>query len=270
MRYYLLIIIPLLVAAAGFMLAAPSQSREWATEQALLPSAQIEGKEITVHNIRNFTYASASEFTPAYYDRTFDLNKLERVWYAVVPFSGVPGSAHTFLSFEFEDGQFLAVSVEARRERGEPYNSIKGLFRKYELIYVLADERDVIRLRTHHHKNSVYLYPAAAEREQVQKLFVGIMARVNELAAKPEFYNTIFNSCTTNIVEHINELTPHRVPLFSLRILFPANSDKLAHELGLLDTNLSLNEAREKFLINARSLKYGNDPNYSQKIRLED
>ena len=270
MRGYLIPLLLILIAVAAILSASPSLDRPWSTEQAILPTAEVKDNVATIHNIRNFSYTSATEFTPAYYDKAFDLNKIKRVWYAMVPFPGVPGSAHTFLSFEFEGDQFLAVSVEARREQDESYNSIKGLFNNYELIYVLADERDVIKLRTNYHKNSVYLYPTQASPEDARNLFIEILKRVNQLANQPEFYNTITNSCTTNIVNHINTLTPNRVPLFNLRILFPANSDKLAYKLNLLDTNLSIQDAREKYFINHRALKYAEDSNFSLKIRATD
>ena len=198
-----------------------------------------------------------------------DLNKIEKVWYVVEPFSGIPGSAHTFLSFEFENNQFVSISVEIRKEKGETYNPIKGLFNKYELMYVIADERDVIKLRSNYRKDLVYVYPAKTTKEKAQELFLDMVERANNLSQHPEFYNTITNTCTTNIVAHVNKITPDRVPFFNLRILLPANSDKLAYDLGLIDTDLSFEQARTRYFINDRAMKYADDPNFSIKIRQE-
>ncbi len=245
----------------------PSNDRDWNRDQQVLPYAEFEGNLVTVHNIRNFTYASTTSYVENYYDKTFDLNQIKRVWYVVEPFSGVPGSAHTFLSFEFEGNEFLAISVEIRKEKGETYHPLKGLFNAYELMYVIGDERDLITLRANHRKDPVYLYPMRASKDKAAALFVDMLTRANTLRDTPEFYNTLTNTCTTNIVEHVNTITPHRIPFLSLRILLPENSDALAYELGLIDTDLTFPEAREKYHINERAFLHVDDPAFSVRIR---
>lgn len=246
-----------------------SNERAWNDDQALLPYAELRGDQATIYNIRNFTYASTTSFTPSYYDKTFDVSRLVRVWYIVEPFSGIPGSAHTFLSFEFEGNEFVAISVEIRKEKGESYHPVSGLFNQYELMYVIADERDVVKLRSNYRKDLVFLYPIKTTKEKSQALFLDMLQRATALRDEPEFYNTITNTCTTNIVRHINTITPQKVPLFDLRILLPENSDLLAYELGLLDTTLSFEDARRRHLINERAERYADDPLFSVKIRGE-
>ena len=245
----------------------PSNDRDWSLDQKVLPYADIDQNLVNVHNVRNFSYDSTTSYTPDYYDKTFDLDKIKRVWYVVEPFSGIPGSAHTFLSFEFDGNQFVSISVEIRKEKGETYSPIKGLFNQYELMYVIADERDVIKLRSNYRKDLVYLYPGRTTVEKAQKLFLDMIERANILKDHPEFYNTITNTCTTNIVRHINKITPDKVPFFNLRVLLPANSDKLAHDLGLIDTDLPFDQARGKFFINDRAVKYADSADFSVKIR---
>lgn len=247
-----------------------SNDRDWNTDQDTLPYAEIHGSQISIHNIRNFTYTSATEYTPGYYNKTFDLNNIKKVWYVVEPFSGIPGSAHTFLSFEFEDNQFVSISVEIRKEKGESFHPIKGLFNQYELMYVIADEQDVIKLRSNYRNDLVYVYPINTPKEKVQKLFLDMINRTNTLKDHPEFYNTAVNTCTTNIVKHIDKIREDKISPLGLDILFPANSDKLAYELGLLDTNLSFEDARKRFFINDRAHRYANDPDFSIKIRGEN
>ncbi len=130
--------------------ATPSNSRNWQPEVAVLPYATIDGDRVTVHNIRNFDYRSETDFTPAYYDRTFDLRKLDRVDLGAVYWIG-PAIAHLFLTFGFGD-EHLAISIEARKERDEAYRHRAGFFQQYELVYVVGDERDIIRLRTNYRK----------------------------------------------------------------------------------------------------------------------
>ncbi|MFA6459425.1 MAG: DUF4105 domain-containing protein [Candidatus Paceibacterota bacterium] len=244
----------------------PSNDRNWNDDQKLLPYTELSGDTVNIHNIRNFTYASTTSYTADYYDKSFDLSKLNRVWYIVEPFSGIPGSAHTFLSFEFDDEQFVSISVEIRKEKGEVYHPVKGLFNQYELMYVIADERDVVQLRTNHRKDLVYVYPIKATQEKMRAIFLDMLARTNKLYNEPEFYNTITNTCTTNIVKHVNKITPKKIP-FSFKVLLPANSDRLAYDLGMIDTDLSFEESRKKYLVNEKAMKYANYSDFSSKIR---
>lgn len=266
---FLILVLTIALTITHFV-TTPSNDRNWNDDQKTLPYASIDGNIIDIHNIRNFTYTSTAAYTQNYYDKTFDLNKLKKVWYVVEPFSGIPGSAHTFLSFEFENDQFVSISIEIRKEKGETYNPIKGLFNKYEIMYVIADERDVIKLRSNYRKDLVYVYPIKTTEEKAQALFLDMINRTNNLKDHPEFYNTITDNCTTNIVQHVDKITPDRVPLFNLRILLPANSDKLAYDLGLIDTDLPFEQARVRYFINDRAMKYADDPNFSVKIRLEN
>lgn len=244
----------------------PSNDRDWTTDQAILPYADINGDVVKIYNVRNFTYASTTSYTPSYYDATFDLSKLRKVYFVVEPFSGYVGAAHTFLSFEFENDRFVSISVEIRKEKGESFSAVKGLLNQYELMYVIADERDVVKLRSNYRKDQVYVYPIKADITKARAVFLDMVERANELRDEPTFYNTLTSTCTTNIISHVNTISPKRVP-FDYRVLFPANSDKFAYELGLIDTELTFDEAREKFLINEKAMTYSEDTNFSRKIR---
>lgn len=278
-----IILIILVTKVFLFVFTKPSNDRDWSLDQdrlasAVIPSSESVENKVFVKNIRNFNYRSTTDYDREYYDRGFDLDNLNRVWYLVSPFSGIPGSAHTFLSFEFEDSDgkkdFLSVSVEIRKEKGEAFHPIKGLFNQYEVMYVLGDENDLVKLRTNHRKDLVYAYPAKASPEKARALLLDILRRTNELAENPEFYNTITNTCTTNIADHINTVTPKTIPFLSWRIMFPANSDQLAYDLGLLDVpeGLSIEELRQKYLLNEKAVEFdeiqGTD--FSQLIRLQN
>lgn len=252
------------------LVTKPSNSRDWNTDQRLLSYAKVEGDQVRLYNIRNFTYASTTDFTEGYYDKTFDVKKLKKVWYVVEPFSGIPGSAHTFLSFEFEDNQYIAVSVEIRKEKGESFHPVKGLFNQYELMYVWGGENDLIKLRSNYRQDKVFLYPVNTTTEKAQALFMDMITRTNILKDYPEFYNTVYNTCTTNIVLHVNKITPKKISMVNKSILFPESSDQLAYSLGLLDTSLSFEDARKRFYINDRALKYADDKEFSVKIRGEE
>jgi len=249
------------------MTTSPSHARAWRPEQAVLPHVTIEDGVAHVRNVRDFTFRSATDFTPAYGDRSYPLDKLRRVWFVLSPFSrGWRGPAHSFLSFEFADSQFVSISVEARREAGEAYSLWKGALRRYELMYVIGEERDVIGVRAVTQDDPVYLYPARATPEQARALFVAMLRRAERIEREPVFYNTFTNNCTTNILGPVNALLEKDIPL-SLGVVLPGYSDRVALERGLIDTELPLEQARERFQINERARAAISAPDFSLRIR---
>jgi hypothetical protein len=256
------------LAAAYALFAAlvrPSNERDWAADQAVLARAEVRGPLVTIRNIRNFRYESTDRYTPAYYDRTFDLRRLDSAWFFVEPF-GTMGAAHTFVSFGFQDRDFVAISVEIRKEKGESFDPVKGLLRRYEVMYVIGDERDLVKLRTNYRNDPVHLYRIRTTPERMRAMFLAMVGRANALAERPEFYNTLTNTCTTNLVRHVNQITPKRIPLRA-SVLLPATSDELAYELGLIDTTLPFEEARRRALINPSARRYAEAADFSRRIR---
>ncbi|MCA9124148.1 MAG: DUF4105 domain-containing protein [Planctomycetaceae bacterium] len=246
-------------------MATPSNDRNWRAEQAILATAEFEGDQVTVRNIRNCSYVTEDVFIVDHYDKTFDLNDLESVDFIVVPFKGVPAVAHTFQSFGFGNGDYLAVSVEVRLEEGESYSLSGGMARQFELMYVVADERDVIQLRTKHRKNDVYVYRVRASRERIRDVFVDMLQRVNKLAEEPEFYHTLTNNCTNNPARHINRLYPGRIPP-SIGLALPGLSDRLAYDLGLLETDVSFEETRRRARIDNVASRRLDGTDFSNRI----
>jgi hypothetical protein len=242
----------------------PSNFRDWSPDQAVLPYAETAGDLVRVHNVRNCTYYDQDSYVLGYYDKTYDVNSLRTVDFIMVPFKDIPSVAHTMLSFGFDGGDCLALSVEVRREKGEKYGFLEGMLDQYELIYVLGDERDLVKLRTNYRGDDVYR--ARATPEQARKLFLDVIGRVNKLADGPEFYNLVTNNCTTNIARHINHLAPGKVPL-DYRVLLPGYSDKLAYDLGLLDTALPFPEARRRANVSEVARRNGDSPDFSAVIR---
>ena len=177
----------------------------------------------------------------------------------MVPFEGMPAIAHTMLSFEFipPEGppEHLVASVEVRKEEGEKYAAWKGSTRQYELMYVLADERDVIEVRANHRDEDVYLYRTTATPEQARRLLVDVLTRTNELASRPEFYDTLRNNCTTNIARHINRIAPNRIR-YDYHILLPGYSDKLAYEEGLIERHGSFEETKTLAYVTPKAIMY--------------
>lgn len=232
----------------------PSNDRDWSPDQAQAATARIDGDAVVVSNVRNARYRSTGDFDVRWETREYDLRELDSAWFIVEPFADWRGPAHTFVSFGFRDGRHLALSAEVRKERGESYSPIAGLLRRYELMVVAGDERDLIGLRAAHRRDAVHLYRLKATPTQARALFERLMAKANQLAARPEFYNTLTANCTSTIVDAVDALAPGTVPM-SWRVLLPGYSDDLAFDLGLLDTDLPRESYREAHRIDALAIE---------------
>jgi len=264
------------VAAAGLVLAVvalmrqnqPSNDRPWTADQARMPLATFveQSDEVVIEQMRRATYRTTDDYDVEWFTGRYRLDEIESVDYAVEPFSTLGGLAHTFLTFGFANGDHVAISIEIRKEQGEVYSPLAGMFRHYELSYVVGDERDLIGLRTNVRGNPVRLYPIKATQQEVRDLFVDMLRRGNRLRTEPEFYHSLTNNCTTNIVHHLEDLTGWRIP-FRLGILLPGFSDRLAYAWGLIDTELSFTEARQRFLLDGQT-EWHDDPRlWSRQIR---
>ncbi|MFZ6747958.1 DUF4105 domain-containing protein [Undibacterium sp. Ren11W] len=247
----------------------PSNDRNWQEGVAVLPWAKIEGDLVTVHNIRNIDYLSETDYTVNYYDKSFDLRKLEGVDVVTVHWMG-PAIAHVFLSFAFAGDQHLAISIETRNQKGEGYSTLKGFFRQYELHYVVADERDVIRLRTNFRKNppeDVYVYRARGMNGDGQRLFLEYLTQINKLKTTPAFYNTLTTNCTTNIWLN-SRVNPDNLPL-SWKILASGYLAEYLYENDRLETKgMSFAELQKQAWINPRAHAVDKADNFSQLIRM--
>lgn len=256
-----------IVALAAWASVEPSNTRAWTLGQEVLPYATFNGSHVVIHQVRNFEWQKDGTAVPLWEDRSYNLDSLRTVWFILTPFSlESRGPAHTFLSFGFGDSQFVAVSVEARRETGEEYSLLKGALRQFEIMYVIGDERDLIRLRTNVRHDDVYVYPIRTTPAKMRALFVEMLGRANSLLDHPEFYNTIGNNCTTNILEHANRISPGRIP-YGREVLLPGYADELAQRLGLIADTMPIENVRARYRVNEKALRYANDPLFSVRIR---
>ena len=245
----------------------PSNDRDWQPEVAVLPYATIKGDLVTIHNIRNFDYRTETDFTPAYYDRTFDVRKLDRIDLYTSYWMG-PAIAHLFVSFGFGD-EHLPISIEVRKTRSKEYSTIAGFFRQFELFYVVADERDVVRVRTNYRKSpveDVYMFRTVAPLENGRRVFLDYIRDMNVLREQPRFYNTLTTNCTTMILAHTT-VNPGHLPL-SWKVLVSGYAAEYAYDMGRLDRNLPFAELKRRGHINARAQAADKSPDFSRLIRV--
>jgi len=243
-----------------------SNDRDWQPEVAMAPYATINGDMITVHNVRNFDYRTETDFTPHWETRTYDLSKLDGADVVAVYWAG-KAIAHIMVSFDFGGKDHLAVSIETRKEKGESYSTLAGFFRQYELYYVIADERDVIRVRTTYRQpqEDAYLYRTRAPVRNVRRIFLDYVKMINELRLRPAYYNTLTTNCTTSILFH-TRMNPDSPPL-SWKVLLSGYVPDYLYELGRIDTSRTFTELEKLSHVNARAHAADKDPAFSQRIR---
>jgi len=263
-RAWLIFLTAFVAIVVWFLLIPPSNNRDWRPDVAVLPYADIKGDMITVHNIRNCDYRSETDYTVRYYDKTFDLANLQSVDFYLV-YWGSPMIAHTMLSFGFAGGDYLCFSIETRNEKGEGYSAIKGLFRQFEITYVVADERDLVRLRTNYRGEQVYLYRLNANPAVARAVLLDYLKEINRLKEQPEWYNAVTDNCTTSIHQHSYPYA--RKVRWDWRILINGYVDELAYEVGTLDHSLPFPELKARSLINDRAKAADKDPEFSARIR---
>ena len=268
LRPYWLALLAVSAAFAGvlgwWLAITPSNDRDWLADVARTATAEIKGNRVTVHNLRNFDYRSEADFTERWESRSYDLDRL-RGFDLFLCFWGPTAIAHTIASWEFADGPPLAISIETRKEKGETYSAVRGFFRQFEVYYVVADERDVVRLRTNHRGEQVYLFRIRASVAHARALLLDYLAELNLLARRPRWYNALTHNCTTAIRYHLRHLGLGQ--RLDWRILANGRLDELLYARGSVDTRLPLAELRRRGAISARAREADQDPLFSTRIR---
>lgn len=243
---------------------SPQNDRDWMDDVARTAHAEIDGNALTIHNVRNFDYRSETDYTERWETRTYDLSKIRGVDLFLSTW-GSPYIAHTIASWDFGDGDHLAISIETRKEKSETYSAVLGFFRQFELYYVVADERDVIRVRTNHRDETVRLYQLTTSPEIAREILLDYIAEINALADEPTWYNALTQNCTTTIRHHVQHVAPGG--RFDWRILVNGYIDELGYERGSVDTTLPFEDLRRRSLIGERARTSDSSPDFSTRIR---
>lgn len=257
-----------LLPLAAFHLMRPSNDRAWQPDVAQQPFAEFKGDQVTVHNVRNCAYRSETKFTAVFETRYYDLAKLRTADIFLADW-GLHKVAHTMISFGFDDGRYLCFSIETRKEVGESYSAFKGLFRQYEVIFIAADERDLVRLRTNCRQGEIVrLYRLVkAPPQAVRATFIDYMYRINGLKRNPEWYNAVTENCMVGFFQIARQHAVKGRGRWHWSVLLNGYADRRAYENGALDTSLPFDELRERSIINVKALAAGDSPDFSALIR---
>src|SRR5204862_3631916 len=247
-------LLKLVIVFAAFALVAvwwltlkPSNDRPWQPDVAQTAWAEVNGDEVTVHNVRNCDYRTETDFTTHWETRTVRLSRITGMDLAIM-YWGSPWMAHPIVSFQFADALPLCFSIETRKTIGQKYSALDGLYRQYTLIYVVADERDSIRLRTNYRREDVYLYRTLASPAQARERFLEYIKATNALRDHPRWYNEVTTNCTTSI--RTQRSVKLRAP-WDWRMLINGKADELLYERHAIATGgLPFSELKQRSLIN--------------------
>jgi hypothetical protein len=263
-RAYTVFIVLFVGVFAWWISILPSHHRPWRPEVAVMPRAIIDGDRVRITGVRDFDYRSRNDFTVRYEEREVQLSHLTGLDFFVSYWAEGP-VAHTFVSFIFDNAPPLSISIETRPEVGEGFDPLASLFKQFELIYVVGNERDLVRVRTNYRKETVYLYHLNSPVDNVRKLLLVYLERINELADQPEFYHLVTNSCTINIIRYAN--AAGRSGQFNFRHLLNGLIDSYLYHSGRVNTTLPFEELRRRSHINEAVRRAENAADFSAEIR---
>jgi hypothetical protein len=243
-----------------------TNERDWQTDVSVTPWVSQNGDMVTIHGVRNFEYRSETDFTPRWEDRTYDLRQLDSGDLIAVYWAG-KAIAHIMVSFGFGGRDYVAVSIETRKARGQSYSTLAGIYKQYELVYVVGDERDLIGLRTSYRKpqEDVYVYRIQTPPENLRRFFLDYLKTMNDMREHPQFYNTLTTNCTTSVLVHTR--VNQGAPPWSWKILLSGYVPQYVYELGRMDTSVPFVELERRARVNDRAHGFERDPTFSQRIR---
>ncbi|MBI4038946.1 DUF4105 domain-containing protein [Candidatus Daviesbacteria bacterium] len=249
-----------------FFVLQPSNNRDWEFGQKTLPSIQINNNIVKVQNIRDFHFKPKEIASTNYINKTVDINNIDKVWFLVEPFGKFKAVAHTYFVFDFKNESPLAVSVEARREKGEKYDAFIGAFNQYELIYIWSTESDETIRRVIYEDNKLYMYPLKISSNGAKQLFLQLAEQTHSLETKPRFYNTLTSNCTNELAKSASRVKPNAVPL-NLALFMPGYSVNELYKLGYLPNNIPLEQLPEKYYVSDFVKRNYDQVDFTNKLR---
>lgn len=244
----------------------PTNNKDWAPDVARISHGEIKNNNLTLYNVRNFSYVGDKIEIVRWETREYPLDQLQGLD-IFMSYWASEHIAHTIMSWDFRDGKHLAISIETRKDTSQEYSAIKGFFKQFELSYVAADEQDIIMLRTNYRKERVYIYPLKVSAETARNLLESYLLKMNTLVNNPEFYNALTRNCTTTIRLHANAIAPEDRRPMDWRLIASGHADELLYDRGMVFQQLPFDELRRKSRIDLRMQKHGTK-DFSRTLRM--
>jgi hypothetical protein len=257
--------------AYRLLVLQPTNDRNWEYGMEELPHITIDGNVVNVQHERDFRWTADGPRASDYIDRSFDVQRLAQVWFVeepftLAPFNGFQGVAHTYFVFDFQDQPPVAISVESRRQQGQGYDPIAGLFNEYELIYIWGTEQDLTGRRAVLEKNQLYMYPLVGSLDSARRLFLDLAQVSQQLETRPRFYNTLTSNCTNELAKVANEAQPGAVPP-NIALIFPGYAASLLYDLGYIPNDAPLDSIRQRYAVTDAVTATIDLPDFSQQLR---
>jgi hypothetical protein len=252
---------------AWWLTLKPSNEGNWQADSARTAWVEIDGDRVTIHNLRNCDYRTETDYSNCWSDRTLYLSQIQAADLFLTNW-GIRFASHPIVSFQFGNNQHVAFSIEARYKVGQDYSTVLGCFRQYGLIFVAADERDVIRLRTNYRKDEeVYLYRIQVQPEVARSMFLTYVTYLNKLRDHPEWYNEVTRNCTTTLQKplaaDVNDPQP-----WNYQFLLNGTLDELLYDRGRLATGgLPFPELKQREHINTAARAADGSADFSAVVR---
>ena len=243
----------------------PSNDKDWALDVEQISHGEIQGDKLVMYNVRNFDYRTVDDFDQIWETREFNLNNLQGLD-LFLSYWASDNIAHAILSWDFGEDGHLAISIETRKDKTQQYSSIRGFFKQYEIAYVAADERDIIKLRTNYRKERVYLYHLEVPIWKVRALLEDYLQEMNNLVETPKFYNALTNNCTTAIKIHVDAIRIDDPPPFDWRLIASGHVDGLLYDLDRLTTTMPFEDLRRASRVDLKMQEEGGE-DFSREVR---
>jgi len=232
-RTLLILVVVIFLITVINLIKKPSLDREWSEDSMVLPDISISDSIVEIKNLRDWRYEIGNVISKQYYDESFDSDKIKNTWLVLNPLGKWEGVAHFFFVFEFESGQSVSMSIEARREVNEKYSSLKGVLNNYELWYAWGSSADFMTRRALFYNDDLYIYPLLISQEISRSLFIDLAKTTEELETVPKFYNTVTSNCTNLLAKAGNNVRPGSIPFHYSR-LFTGFADNQLYDLELI------------------------------------
>lgn len=232
----------IMIAFFAVYYTKPPAPQDWVPLHERRASAVFDGDSVTIHNFRDAEHHSDAPVEVRWRDQSFDLSDVETAELIIQPFGDGPFLTHIFITFGFENGEQLAVSVEARRVSWDRFQPLGGFFRNFETYPVFGTERDLIGKRLAHvPPEEMYFYPLQLTPDEVRSVLEDLLRFSTDLSETPDFYDTLEESCFTGLVNQSRELKS-RIPSWDIRRWIPGYALPLMRDHGLISDELPLVE----------------------------